>query len=302
LNSSAVVLMVLGFASLAPRPALLFKETLALTALQAVLLLLPGLGAGRLPALALALALAVVAAFRGGPLAALAVLSFFVGGALFLGVDHFERRLALHASAKPRLAGAAVRETVRAAALPAALLLAWLVLAPPRPHAGLNAATLDALLDREKLAPAYLQLVFVSMLGATLVHYVSGWLRGSGRGERAALEMTIPERGPEEVLRRDARGSLDRAGARGSVVRAYVTFLAEAAGRVLVRRPDHTAREVAAVVKAPGADLARLTELFDAARYGPHDPDAEAIRHAQASSAVLVEWLRSRDKTRPTPR
>jgi hypothetical protein len=239
-----------------------------------------------------------LAAFRGGIWASVAVLSYFVGLMLFMGHDHFERRLFHHGAAKVRLARVALGESVNASSAGIALLVAWFMFAPPRAHVGLDAATLEALLNREKMVPAYLQLGFVALVGASGVYYVSRLLRRRRSGRQNAAEMVLPERGREEVLRREPRGRPDYSGARGAVVRAYVSFLGAAAGRVLARRPDQTAFEIAGLIREPAGALARLTELFGKARYGPREPDAGDVRAAESLSGDLREWLRARGETR----
>src|SRR5262249_26350625 len=164
------------------------------------------LGPGRLPALGVTLALLILAALRGGAAAGVAAVSFQSGLLHFLGFDHFERRLLHHPGARLRLAGPAWSETLRAS-LPGTLLLVGLRLgSPPRPHAGLDAATLDRLLDRDKMAPAYLQLAFVSLVGAAGVYYASRLLRRQRGGKERPVEMVVPERGRETVLKRERRG------------------------------------------------------------------------------------------------
>src|SRR5207244_4381191 len=104
------------------------------------------------------------------------VLSYVAALTSFLVLDHFASRLLARPGTAPPLRSVIVAETWR---LLAPMLLALGVLfafAPPRPHVLLDAATLVAL-DREKLAPAYLQLAFFALIGAMVVQLASRLLR-----------------------------------------------------------------------------------------------------------------------------
>ncbi len=293
--AAGVVFLCVFFAAAAPRRALLGRQTLLLLAVEAMFLMLPGLSPGRLPALGTAAALATLAAFSGGARAALATLSFASGITCFLVFDHFAARLALHPAAVPGLRSLAVGQALR---LAAPVVLALLVFGglPPRPHAGLDASTIVALRS-EKMAPAYLQLAFFAATGAAVVYYASRLLRQRREARPKAPEQVIPERAREEaLLERPPRSRPAYAGRRGGIVRAYVRFLAEAALRVLERRPDQTPAEIAARLTSAGAALARLTGLFARARYGPDEPSDADLRDAERLGGELSLWLQSRRK------
>lgn len=293
--AGGLVLLSLGFAATTPRPALLARQTLLLVALQALFLLLPGLGPGRVPALSLSLALVVLASFRGGLAAGLASVSFAASLPAFLVFDHFSRRLVLQPQAARALLPSAVLEAARLTTPGLAALTLFLAWLPPAPHAGLDAATLDSLAGPDQLAAAYLQLGVFSLIGAAAVFYASRLLRRRKNARPSAPEEVLLERGGDEPLaERPARSRPSYAGTRGAVVQAYVRFLAFASGELLARRPDQTAAEIAALIPAPGEALLRLTAHFSAARYGPLEPSHADVDEARTRSAELIEWLRSR--------
>ncbi len=293
--AAGLVLLIVAFAAAFPHPALLSRQVGVLVGLQLVVLLLPGLASGRLPALGLALAQSVLASFRGGPLAALAVLSFVAGLGLFLGLDHFTRRLAGRDSFSPALHGIALRETLRAIAPPIGALILFFEFVPPSAHIGFAASDLEGLLKRDDMASAYMQLALFCVSGATLIYYVSRMLRQRRRGREASVEEVAVERGAEELIPpRRVRPSRDAPGSRGSIGRAYAKFLTAANGLVFVRRIDQTPDEIAALVSSPGATLGRLTSLFRDARYGPREPTRADATEADSLAESLIVWLRSR--------
>jgi hypothetical protein len=289
-----VMLLSLAFAAAAPRPALLGRQSLAAYVVLLAFLLVPDLGAARLPALAGALALAVLAAFRGGAPALLAVTSYALGLTAFLVLDHFSARLALRPAAVPGLRATAFREVARLMATVGWTLALALLVFRPRPHAWLGQATIDAL-DRGRAAPAYLQLAFFAALGAVVVHYASRLLRITRDAKTPVTEELQAERRAEEaIVERPSRERPAYTGARGAVVRAYVRFLAEASGRELSRRPDQTPHEIAQKLQGAGAPLQELTALFSRARYGQPEPSALEAQQAESLSSRLVGWLQAR--------
>jgi hypothetical protein len=294
-----LLLLSLLFAAAAPRAALLGRQTLLALTIQLLFLSLPDLGIARLPALAASLSLAVLAAFRGGTIAVLALASYALGLTAFLVLDHFTARLALRPAAVPALRATAYAELSRLLATVSLALALGLLVFPPSPHGSLDAPTLDSL-EREKMAPAYLQLAFVALLGAGVVHYASRLLRLQRDAKPKAVEELVAERRAEEVLaERPPRARPSYAGARGRVVRAYVGFVSEASGRELVRRPDQTPREIAAKLGAAGTALETLTALFSRARYGRPEPSEAEALEAEALSGGLVGWLEERRGTAP---
>jgi hypothetical protein len=237
----------------------------------------------------------MLASFRGGPLAALAVLSFSAGLGLFLGLDHFTRRLAMRESFSPALHGIALGETLRAIAAPTLALILFFAVFPPSPHIGMTSSDLEGLLKRDDMASAYLQLALFCVTGATLIYYVSRMLRQRRRGRDAVVEDMVVERGAEEVIpARRTRLAALAPGARGSIGRAYARFLATANGVVFVRRVDQTPDEIATLVRSPGAALGRLTSLFRDARYGHRELTSADATEADSLAESLIAWLRSR--------
>lgn len=298
--AAGLAFLIVAFAAAFPHPALLSRQVGVLFGLQLVLLVVPGLAPGRLPALGLALALTVLASFRGGSLAALAVLSFSAGLGLYLGLDHFTRRLAGRDSFSHALHGIALRETLAAIAPPLAALVLWFAAAPPAAHIGIARTDLDALLKRDEMASAYLQLALFCVSGAALIYYVTRMLRQRRRGREASIEDVAVEHGAEELIpQRRARPNRDAPGSRGSIGRAYARFLAAANGMVFVRRIDQTPDEIAALVRSPGATLSRLTSLFRDARYGPREPTSADATEADSLAESLLVWLRSRSASAP---
>ena len=292
--AAGIVFLSLAFAAAAPRPALLGRQTLLVLTVELTFLIVPGLGPGRLPALMSALALTILAAFRGGAMAALSLTSYVSGLVVFLVLDHFAERLAQHPAAVPALRGLVFTEGLRLLAPVLLTLALFFVVVPPRPHAGLNAATIDAL-NREQLASAYLQLAVFALVGAMVVQYASRLLGRKRDGKPKVTEAVMPERGREELIaERPMRIRPDYGGPRGAIVRAYVRFLAEAGANVLVRRPDQTPEEIARQLASAGAPLPRLTALFGGARYGPADPSAADVGEAERLSAALLRWLQAR--------
>lgn len=292
---AGLVSLIVAFAAAFPNPALLSRQVAVLIGLQLVMLLLPGLATGRLPVLGLALALSVLASFRGGSLAALAVLSFVAGLGLYLGLDHFTRRLAGRDSFSQALHGIAFRETLRAIAAPIGVVILLFTLVPPAAHIGFASSDLEGLLERDEMASAYMQLALFCVSGATLIYYLSRLLRQRRRGRAPAIEDVAVEQGAEEALPpRRTRPAPAAPGARGSIGRAYARFLAAANGLVFVRRIDQTPDEIATLVRSPGAALSRLTSLFRDARYGARDPSGADASEADSLAEDLIAWLRSR--------
>lgn len=295
--AAGVVFLVVGFGAAAPRPSLLGRQALIVLTVQLAFLLVPDLGVGRLPALACGLALTTLAAFRGGALAALAVLGYEVGLVSFLVLDHFGARLAARPGAAPALRNVVAAEVSRLLAPVLLATFCFFALIPPRPHVLLGAATIDAL-NQEKMAPAYLQLAFFALVGAMVVHYASRMLRFKRDGKEPVTEALQAERGVAELIaERPPRERAQYLGARGKVVRAYVRFLAAASGGLLQRRPDQTPLEIASQLAAAGAPLARLTALFGGARYGPSDPSDADANEAEALSGTLLGWLEKRSES-----
>jgi hypothetical protein len=292
--AGGVMLLSLAFAALAPRPALLGRQSLLAYAVLLTFLVVPDLGAARLPALASSLALTVLAAFRGGAPALLAVGSYALGLAAFLVLDHFTSRLAQRPAAVAALRATALREAARLVATLAVALALATLLFPPRPHAWLGQATIDSL-DRGRTAPAYLQLAFFAAVGAVVLHYAARLLRSRGETRAALTEELLAEhRAEEAIVERPTRERPGYPGARGEIVRAYVRFLTEASGRELQRRPDQTPHEIAEKLKTAGAPLFELTALFARARYGAAESSQADARAAEALCAGLVRWLHGR--------
>jgi hypothetical protein len=272
----------------APIPLLLEKQVTLFSALQALFLLVPALAPGSLATLANALLLTLLASLRGGLLAGLAVGCFLASTAGFLLFDHFARRLALRSAPEPgRLLAHALREGGRLVLPPVLCLLAFHALVPAAPHVALDSGLFDRA-DQDRLVAAYMQLATASLVGAASVYYASRLLRRRG-SKAAALPEELPvERGSEEVLpERPRRGRPRYEGARGRVIRAYVTLLEERGAGSALRRPDATPGELLRQLGEPRDAAARLTALFQAARYGPGEPALAEVAAAERELSAL---------------
>jgi len=273
----------------APIPLLLEKQVTLFSALQALFLLVPALAPGSLATLANALLLTLLASLRGGALAGLAVACFLASTAAFLLFDHFARRLALRSAPEPaRLLAHALREGGRLGLPPVLGLLAFHALVPAAPHVALDSGLFDRA-DQDRLVAAYMQLATASLVGAAAVYYASRLLR-----RRASKTVPLPEelsleRGSEELLpERPPRGRLRYEGARGRVIRAYVTLLEQRGAAAATRRPDATAAELLAVLGEPREAAVRLTTRFQNARYGPREPTSADVAAAEQELSALT--------------
>ncbi|MGE0452584.1 MAG: DUF4129 domain-containing protein [Vicinamibacteria bacterium] len=272
----------------APIPLLLEKQVTLFSALQALFLLVPALAPGSLATLSNALLLTLLASLRGGPLAGLAVGCFLAATASFMLFDHFARRLASRSAADPgRLLAHALREGGRLVLPPVLCLLAFHALVPAAPHVALASGLFEQA-DQDRLVAAYMQLATASLLGAASVYYASRLLRRRPSKVVALPEELPVERGSEEILpERPRRGRPRYEGARGRVIRAYVTLLEERGAAEAVRRPGATPTELLPRLGEPRDAAARLTALFQAARYGPGEPLAAQVAAAEQDLSAL---------------
>jgi len=277
-------------------PRLLGQVSLLFTLLQAALLLLVDFGRTHAGPLANALVLVLMAALRGGVVAAAAVTGGLALLGFFLALDHAARVLQAYPRGRAALLGATLRRAA-AALSPIVLGLAVLfVLFPPPPYARVRFSLAEGPPRDEDVAAAYRRLIALALVGGALVFGAVRLLRRD-RAERAPLEEALPvERGREEALaeppppeRRAYRG------ARGRIVRAYVDVLGRAREAGFRRRPSHTPEELAAALPAPAAPLSELTGLFLRARYGPDEPSEEqALAAEKAARSVAIALGRVR--------
>lgn len=276
---------------------LLGQEALIFTVLQAAFLLLVDLGRTHLGPVANAFVLVVLAALRGGVVAAAAVTGGLALLGLFLALDHSARVLHAYPAGPARLLGPTLR---RAAASLAPIVLGLTILfflSPPAPLARVRFPAAAAGPRDEEVRAAYQRLIFLALAGGALVFGVVRLVRRD-RGARPPLEEALPlERGAEEALpeppslaRREYRGP------RGRIVRAYVGVLARARETGFRSRPSQTPRDIATLLPAPAAPLATITDLFVGARYGPDEPSEEQAAAAERAAATVVAGLGRRDR------
>jgi hypothetical protein len=270
-------------------PRLLRQVAILFTLLQAAFLLLVDLARTHVGPIANALVLVVLAALRGGAIAAVGVTGGLALLGLFLALDHAARVLQAYPGARGDLHGATLR---RAAAALAPIILGLtllFILFPPSPYARVRFTVADPARD-EEVAAAYRRLIALALAGSALVFGLVRLLRRD-RGKGAPLEETLAvERGVEEALPEPAplapRGYRGR---RGRIVRAYVGVLARAGEAGFRSRPSQTPRELATLLPAPSAPLSALTDLFVAARYGPDEPsEQQALAAEKAARTVSV--------------
>ena len=269
---------------------LLGQEALLFTVLQAAFLLLVDLGRTHLGPVANALVLVVLASLRGGVVASAAVTGGLALLGFFLALDHAARVLQAYPAGHARLLGGTLRRAAVSLAPVVLGLTVLFVLSPPAPLARVRFPAAAAGQRDEEVAAAYQRLIVLALAGSGLVFGVVRLLRRD-RGARSPLEEAMPlEHGAEEALpevpplaQRDYRGR------RGRIVRAYVDVLARAREAGFRSRPSQTPRDIAALLPAPAAPLAAITDLFVGARYGPDEPSEEqAVAAERAGRAVAA--------------
>jgi hypothetical protein len=249
-----------------------------------------------------ALALIALAALHGGGLAAWAVASGLGLTGLYLGLDHHIHLLAAHRVDDAPYAGLALRRAA-VLVLPVALVLGLAVasLAPERAAVVVPDPVDEGYVpmdeNKEKRAldlEALRALVLAGLAGAVAIYAVGRWLARSKGGEPKSIETPEPLRGRLERIRprvKRARALPEYPGRRGRIVRAYLNLLRGAERVGLPRRPDETPEEFAALLGEPRATLARVTELFAQARYGPADPTDKDVAEAEGGSDAVLGYL-----------
>ena len=293
---AALVALAVLIASAVPEPALLAREALLFAALQPILLVVAGALADVRLALANALALVVLAAVRGGPAAAVAVVAALVSIATFLLADNSVRMLGAYAARRGPAPRVVLRDGLAVVAPVAAGLVVLLWMAPPRPWAGVRwtSGPPDALPPR-----LYVVLFLAALLGAGAVGLAAQLLRRRQRKPPPTEDLVDVVVIEDEPLPYPApsRGAAIP-GSRGDVVRAYLAFLRVAARRGRPRRGSATPLEYAASLGRV-AGLPLLTTLFMDARYGAEDPPLESVAAAEKASAQAVRDLAARGRRRP---
>jgi hypothetical protein len=296
---AAMAAIALMIASAVPTPAVLAREAVVFAALQpALLLLAAAMGDVRL-ALTNALALVVVAALRGGAVAAVTSIGAFVLTATFLLAENAVRVLGAYAARRGPTVHVVLREGMAEMAPVTVALTALLWLSPPRPWPGLLWTSGPA----GELQPrVYVLLSLAALLGTGAVGLAAQLMR-RGRRRPAPMEDLIEVIAVDDEALPEPR-TLRRApikGPRGAVVRAYLLFLRGAA-RLGRPRPAHaTPVEYAASLGHVDA-LAQLTAIFMDARYGPDDPPAESAAAAEACAAHALADIAARPRAGRPPR
>jgi len=287
-------LVALAVAVAAPRLAGQAASALALLQV-AVLLVAEALGAEVL-ALWGALVLTLLAGLAGGLPAVVGLTGFVVLAAVFFALDHVLRRVGAWPGTQAPAVRVVLADALLAVAAPAALLAAALLLLPapsPVPLVEGGPAVLAPNVRR-----AYGWLTLVALAGGASVVFLVRWLRG-GEGEGPPLvELAESRVEAEEALEADTFEDARYAPARGRVIRAYLRFLSRAREAGFRLEPHLTPREIQDRVRRPEDLVDRLTGLFMDARYGPDEPGAEAVRAAEAASAVVCARLHARPRTR----
>ncbi|PYQ43542.1 MAG: hypothetical protein DMF77_09500, partial [Acidobacteria bacterium] len=288
---AALVSIAVLVASAVPEPALFAREAIVFAALQPAFLLIAAAMADVRLALVNALALVVLAALRGGPVAALAAMVAFLLIALFLLADNAGRILGAYGARRGPEMDVMLREGASVMAPVTAGLALVLLLAPPQPWAGVR-WTSSPPGDWPK--HVYVLVFFTSLLGAGAVGLAAQFLRRRQRTPPPAEDAVDVVAVEDEAL--PDVGPSRRAvmpGSRGAVVRAYVAFLGTAARLGRPRRPDLTPLEYASSLGGV-AGLERLTELFMDARYGPEDPRPESVAAAETAAAQALRDVTAR--------
>lgn len=256
-----------------------------LLTLQAAFLARPSIGRRGLPLLTNALALTCLAALAGPPLSTVVIVAHAVLVGLWLRVDQ-------HLAHGLKLGGAWVPALLQAA-LTAAFLVAVLRWVPrsPSPFGGESPVVLEV--SREELFDAFGRLAFWALVGVGLIWLIGRLLdRGKDGSEELDDEMVTALAGDPVPL--DPAGlaaDLDPGGARGRVVREFVSFLREARRLGFVRRPHWTPIEFARQLPAPAP---RLAMAFGKARYGEGPVTDDDAERAEGDAAQVLRRLRGR--------
>jgi hypothetical protein len=274
-------------------PSLVAREVALFSGIQALLLLMAESGRGRFGAVENALVLVVLAALRGGSVASLAVLGFLVLLAGLLALEHVLGTLAGYPRAQPPAAGVPLRQAASLVGPVAFVLAVVFALLPPQPYRA-AAAALPAPMGVAEVATAYQALTVLGVLGGAGIYAIARLLRRARRSGEAPLPEAIEARplSEEPVEEPELEPSVAYRGRRGRVVRAYVSFLRQAARLAQRRRPSQTPAEYAAALGQPAELLARLTRIFVAARYGPDEPGEPEAREAERTAQAIVTALR----------
>jgi hypothetical protein len=286
-----------GFLALAvavAAPPLAPEAASALALLQVVVLLVGEALALEILALWGALVLTLLAALAGGLPALVGLTGFVLLVAAFFGLDHVLRRLSAWPGVRAPGVRLVVADTLRAVAVPVALLASALLLLPAPSPAALGDGHRVAL--EPEVRRAYEWLALVALAGGGTLMLVMRWLRG-GESEASPLGEPMESRvEAEEPLEPDAFDEARYAPARGRVIRAYLRFLSRARETGLRLEPCLTPREIQDRVRRPEDPLSLLTGLFMDARYGPDEPSAEAVRSAEAASRAVCSQLHARPR------
>ena len=291
---------LLSLAVVAAAPQLAPRAVSALVFLQAAVLLLgEALGIDTL-ALWGALVLTLLAALAGGVPALVGLTGFLGLTAAFLSLDYAARRLAAWPGVKAPPVRLVLTDALRVA-LPPVVLLALSILLLPAPSAvALGVGRTPALAP--EVRRAYHWLALLALAGGGTVTLLMRWLGGGGSEPPPLVEPMESRVEAEEPLDPATLGEARYAPARGRVIRAYLRFLSHARHAGFRLERHLTPREIQDRVRRPEDPLSSLTDLFMDARYGPDEPDAEAVRGAEAASRAVCAHLRGGPRVGPRRR
>jgi hypothetical protein len=281
-------------------PAIAPRAVAALAALQLLLLLVADALSLELVAVWGALALTLLAGAAGGLVAIVTLPGFVLLAGVFFSLDYATKRLAAWTRVQPPPLRLLLASALGAAAPPAVLLGAALVVLPAPAAPGLAGGQAPAVSG--EVGRAYRWLSLLAAIGGTTTLVAMRWLRGGGGEESLAL-VELPESHvlAEERLEPGSPDDPRYAAARGRVIRAYLRFLDRANDAGLRLERTLTPREIEERVRHPADPLGTLTDLFMDARYGPREPAPEAVLRAEAASREAISGLHARRAPRASP-
>lgn len=242
--------------------------------------------AARSRAMGMVLLTAVLAGLVGGPAAVLGVTGALVSLGLFLVLRHHEQ---MREAYKLRRAPAPGVQAVACLAV-GGVMAAWCWTWFSRPDFGTGTrlvlpgpvAVPAGTLTTGDILESLAVLTVLAMLCAWGLSLLREG-RAAGRAEETREREAVPERAVPAPP--PWREDPPEAGARRRIIQLYGRLLEFLQSREVRRRPDQTARELAA--KAGGAALAQATELFCRARYtsGPMG-ESDLARFQEAARMV----------------
>jgi hypothetical protein len=278
-------------------PAFAPVAVLALGLLQLLVLLLDEALGLKLLALWVALVLALVAAARGGLPGAVALTGFLALAGVFFALDHVTSRLATWPGVPVPTPGRVVADALRLLAAPVLLLGLALAVLPPAAPPGTLAGD-GRLADLPEIRRAYEWLILLALAGTGSLALALRWLRGRQGDAPPLVETPESHLQAEEIIEPPADAEPRYGAPRDRVIRAYLRVLSAARKAGLRLERCLTPREIEGRLRRPEEPLERLTGLFMDARYGPDEPDPDAVRRADRASSVICSELHARRRTR----